>query len=117
MRFLVDAYLPTALCAALRARGFDTLHTRELPAGNETPDTEINRLSIEQSWIVISKDTDFYYSHILHGKPFKLLLIRTGNLDRKSLVTLFERNLDQIIHLLAESTLVELDYSTVKAIL
>ena len=116
MKFLIDAHLPAALCLALRSRGHGTIQTRELPGGNATADTEINRLSVEQSLIVISKDTDFYYSHVLHGKPFKLLLVRTGNLDRKSLVTLFERNLDEIIRLLTDNTLVELDYISVKAI-
>jgi len=27
--------------------------------------------------VVVTKDTDFYYSHLLHGRPWKLVLVRT----------------------------------------
>jgi predicted nuclease of predicted toxin-antitoxin system len=29
--------------------------------------------------VVVTKDTDFYHSHVLQRKPWKLLLVRTGN--------------------------------------
>jgi predicted nuclease of predicted toxin-antitoxin system len=44
MKFIVDAHLPKTLAYSLREKGFDVLHTSELPAGNDTSDTEINRL-------------------------------------------------------------------------
>ena len=30
--------------------------------------------------VVVTKDTDFYYSHLLHGRPWKLVLVCIGNL-------------------------------------
>lgn len=41
MKFIVDAQLPKSLAYALREKGFDAIHTSELPDGNETTDAEI----------------------------------------------------------------------------
>jgi predicted nuclease of predicted toxin-antitoxin system len=117
VKFLVDAHLPFALCSILRTRGHDAVHTRELPDQNATSDAAINDLSMAENRVVISKDTDFYYSHLLHGKPFKLLQVRTGNLGRRELVGLFERNLDELLNALETSTLVEMDRGSVRAVL
>jgi predicted nuclease of predicted toxin-antitoxin system len=114
VKFLFDAHLPYALCTLIRRRGLEAIHTRELPAGNATSDAAVSELSIREKWIVVSKDTDFYYLHLLHGKPFKLLLVRTGNLDRKSLVRLFEQHLDEVFVLLEKNTLVEIDRGAVR---
>jgi len=78
MKFLLDAHLPPGLGALLQAAGHEALHTVELPAQNRTPDEVINNLSLKDQRVVVSKDTDFYYSHLLHQKPWKLLLVRTG---------------------------------------
>lgn len=48
-------------------------HTRQLPAENRTTDLAINLLSAKEKRVVISKDTDFYYSHLLRKQPFNLI--------------------------------------------
>jgi len=58
MKFIVDAQLPVALAGFLRDNGFDGIHTKELPNGNETLDSEINALSIAENRIVGSKDRE-----------------------------------------------------------
>ena len=80
MNFLVDAQLPRRVCAILAQHGHNAIHTRELPTGNATKDSLINEISISEQRVVVSKDSDFFYSHVLHGRPWKLLLIKTGNL-------------------------------------
>jgi len=97
MNFLVDAHLPRGICSLLNAAGHEALHTSQLPAGNQTTDQIINEISTKELRVVISKDTDFYYSHLLKQQPWKLLLVRTGNLRAKELITLFERQLPRII--------------------
>lgn len=62
MKFIVDAQIPKTLAYFLREKGFDALHTSELPNGNDTTDAEINHLSLAENRIVISKDGDFYDS-------------------------------------------------------
>jgi predicted nuclease of predicted toxin-antitoxin system len=39
MKFLVDAQLPVRLARFLQGAGYDTIHTRDLPLKNTTPDT------------------------------------------------------------------------------
>ena len=116
MKFLVDAHLPPSLCTLLRAAGHDALHTTELPAQNKTPDRVINELSVAEERVVVSKDTDFYYSHILHQRPWKLLLVRTGNIRTRELKELFERQLAAIVRALETHSLVELGRTSVQGV-
>jgi uncharacterized protein (DUF433 family) len=46
----------------------------------ETTDREINEVSIRESRVVATKDSDFVDSLLLHRQPFKLLLVTTGNI-------------------------------------
>ncbi len=116
MNFIVDAHVPPGICALLRAAGHDAIHTRELPDGNRTLDKVINEISVQEKRVVVSKDIDFYHSHLLERKPYKLLLIRTGNIGVRSLKELFERNLPQIVKALDQNSLVELDRAKVSVI-
>jgi len=116
MKFLVDAHLPPGLCALLRAAGHDAIHTSHLPAQNKTSDQVINELSLTDTRVVISKDTDFYYSHVLHDRPWKLLLVRTGNIRARDLKELFQRQLPAILQALEKNSLVELDRASVQIV-
>jgi len=116
MKFLVDAHLPPRLCALLQAGGHDAMHTSVLPARNMTPDRIINELSVAEQRVVISKDTDFYYSHLLQQRPWKLLLVRTGNIRTSELYGLFQRQLPAIVAALQQHTLVELDRTSVQLV-
>ncbi|MFN0129069.1 MAG: DUF5615 family PIN-like protein [Verrucomicrobiales bacterium] len=116
MNFLVDAHLPPGLCTVLFTAGHDAIHTSGLPAHNATPDRVINELSFAGQRVVISKDTDFYYSHVLHQRPWKLLLVRTGNIGTRELKELFERQLPAIIQALGKNSLVELDRTSVQVV-
>jgi predicted nuclease of predicted toxin-antitoxin system len=113
MRFLVDAHLPRGLCAMLAQHGHDATHTLDLPAGNATKDRVINQLSFDEQRVVVSKDADFFYSHLLHSRPWKLLLVKTGNISTRELRALFERNLPVIEVAFQTHTLVELDRAAV----
>lgn len=113
MKFLVDAQVPPALCAVLSRHGHEVIHTRDLPGGNQSKDGVLNALSASEQRVVISKDTDFYFSHLLHQRPWKLLLVRTGNIGRRELCELIGRNLPEIVSALQTHTLVELDRKSV----
>lgn len=116
MKFVVDAHLPPGLCGVLQSAGHDAVHTRSLPAQNRTPDEVINELSIREQRVVITKDSDFYHSHLLHGRPWKLLLVRTGNIRTSELKALFQQHLPAIVAVLDQNSLVELDRQAVKVI-
>lgn len=116
MKFLVDAQLPPRLCEVLQAAGHDVIHTSQLTAHNRTPDEIINQISLTEKRVVVTKDSDFYHSHLLLGKPWKLLLVRTGNIRTRELAALFERHLATIIAAFDNNSLVELDRLAVQVI-
>ncbi|MEP7213442.1 MAG: DUF5615 family PIN-like protein [Acidobacteriota bacterium] len=96
MNFLVDAQLPKRLALWLNKHGFDTVHTLDLPLQNRTPDSEINRMSIDEDRVVITKDADFVDSFLVQGVPWKLLLVSTGNIRNSELEVLFQSNVRNI---------------------
>lgn len=116
MNFLVDAHLPAGLCNLLRRSAHDVVHTNTLAAGNRTPDPEIAEFSLRDRRVVVTKDTDFYHSHLVGGKPWKLLLVRTGNIRTRDLVALFERHLPDILAALEDHSLVELDRRALRVV-
>jgi len=75
MKFLVDAQLPYGIALLLRDKGFDALHTNDLPDKERTSDNQIRSISISENRIVITKDYDFVDSHILIKIPKKLLIV------------------------------------------
>ena len=86
------------------------------PAGNRSKDGVLNAISASEQRVVISKDADFYFSHLLHGRPWKLPLVRTGNIGRRDLCDLIERNLAAILAALDSHTLVEIDRHSVRPV-
>lgn len=80
MRFLVDVQLPSKLCEILETAGLDSIHVDSLPKGDETTDREITVRADQEDLIVVTKDSDFYHSHMILGQPKRLLLITTGNI-------------------------------------
>jgi len=109
MKFLVDAQLPRRLCAWLREAGYDVTHTLDLPLGNRTPDSTILDIAERERRIVVTKDDDFVQSHLISGRPEKLLLIATGNIANVELETLLRANLAAIAQELESANFVEID--------
>ena len=108
MKFLIDAQLPRRLCQVFQGLGHEALHTLDLPAATRTPDPEINRLSIEDQRVVVTKDSDFVDSFLLRRQPYKLLLVTTGNIHNKELLKLLNAQAGQIVNLLTQYDCVEL---------
>jgi predicted nuclease of predicted toxin-antitoxin system len=108
IRFLVDAQLPKKLARLLEEAGYDTFHTLDLPEGNRTKDQEINRRSIEEKRIVVTKDEDFVESLLISDKPYKLLIVRTGNITNRELLALVERSIPRITQAFLENRLIEI---------
>ncbi len=108
MKFLVDSQLPIRLAIFLQANDYDTLHTRDLPQQNATSDSQINEISIQQERIVITKDSDFVDSFMTIQKPFKLLLITTGNIKNSELEQIFTNNLSMLVNLFQHHDYIEI---------
>ncbi len=108
MNFLVDAHLPRRLAFRLRDAGHDALHTLDLPKRNRTPDTEIYEISARERRVVITKDADFVNSFLLARKPYKLLLISTGNIKNADLEALLVPQISAIAVAFAPHDYIEL---------
>lgn len=116
MNFLIDAHLPFAIGRLLKEKGQKVLHTNELPLGNATDDKAIISFSMQEKSVVVTKDLDFYHSFTARRVPYKLLLLKTGNLKKAKLTDLFERNLITILEALKENGLVELTEERIKIV-
>lgn len=116
MKFLVDAHLPPSLCKVLTQHGHDAIHTLDLPAENATKDNVINQISVNKERIVVSKDSDFFYSHLVLGRPWKLVMVKTGNISTQDLCALFERHVSELETALTQHSLVEIDRIAVRPI-
>ena len=81
----------------MRETGHDTIHTLDLPDRNRTSDEIVNDLSARDLRVVITKDTDFVDSFLLLNRPYKLLLITTGNIGNADLERLFVAQLPMIV--------------------
>ncbi len=92
MKVIVDSQLPKLLAIILSELGHESIHTINLPNGDESSDTETINYSLENDLIVITKDSDFFHSHILFEKPRKLLFVNTGNIKNRQLLDLFRKN-------------------------
>ena len=108
MKFIIDAQLPKLLAQWLRERGYDAIHTLELPDKNRTGDDIINQISLLEKRIVISKDSDFYNRYFRKVEPYKLIYLTTGNIPNPELLTLFEKNLERIISAIEYNYVVEI---------
>lgn len=113
MKLLVDAQLPRRVALWLNSSGHDTVRTLDLPLGNKTQDQTINQLSVDEERIVATKDADFVNSFRLHGRPWKLLLISTGNIPNVELEKLLRANLSKLESIFAsDGEFVEFNRST-----
>lgn len=109
MNFLVDAQLPRRMTVWLAAAGCNAIHTLDLPDANRTSDEQINDAADVEQRIVVTKDADFVDSHLLRGRPAKLLLISTGNISNRELEALVVPLLPDIVREFGSHSFLELD--------
>ncbi|MSR57493.1 MAG: hypothetical protein EXS05_07455 [Planctomycetaceae bacterium] len=108
MKLLIDAQLPRRLADWFIALGHDAVHTLQLPAGNRTTDSELNRLAMVERRIVVTKDSDFVDSFLVTGLPQQLLLVATGNIHNSALLKRFAVALQQLDSAFQSARFVEL---------
>lgn len=108
IRVWVDAQLPPALAAWLRAEGVNAVHVLELGMLS-SPDADIFAAARRDHAIVITKDEDFLRLLERHGPPPQVVWITVGNVRNARLRELIERHWASIAsQLVAGEPLVEL---------
>ena len=113
MTFLIDAQLPRRLATHLQQSGLEVTHTLQLPEGNRTTDRDLIALSIASQAVLVTKDSDFVQSFLLKKEPWKLLLVSTGNISNDELLTLFERNIEQVVRHLRTFDFIEINQTSI----
>ncbi|HEV2831821.1 MAG TPA: DUF5615 family PIN-like protein [Hanamia sp.] len=114
MKFLLDAQLPPSLKQLFVKKGFDCIHTLDLEDGNDTSDKIINKISVAEQRIVITKDSDFYDSFIIKNKPYKLILVKLGNTSKKEVIQFFNDHFEEIIKKLKVESMILLSKERIK---
>ena len=114
MKFIVDAHLPKTLCTFLQEKNFDAIHTSELINQNLSTDEEINLISMQEQRILITKDSDFYYSYLLKRTPHKLILLRIGNCSKAELISIFQQHFDKIENYISTAGMSEVYRTTIE---
>jgi predicted nuclease of predicted toxin-antitoxin system len=108
VNFLVDAQLPRRATGWLAAAGCNAVHTLDLPDGNRTTDVQLLDVSDREQRILVTKDADFVDSHLLRGRPAKLLLVSTGNISNRDLEAVFVPLIPDILREFRAHTFLEL---------
>lgn len=115
MKFIVDAQLPKQLSAFLTKRGCDSIHTLDLPLQNSTPDHFITKVCETEKRALVTKDREFVDSHLISGKPAKLLFVSTGNISNPALLKIVDRNIDRICELFQTVSFIEVSSDEITA--
>jgi predicted nuclease of predicted toxin-antitoxin system len=108
MKFLIDAQLPRRMTGWLGSAGCDAVHTLDLPDKNRTTDEQVIECADRDQRVVVTKDADFVNSHLLNGRPAKLLLVSTGNISNRELEQLVVRLIPDLIREFQTSSFLEL---------
>ena len=100
------------MCQWFSAGGCDAVHTLDLPRQNprqnKTPDVDITKFADQNERIVVTKDDDFVDSHLLLGRPARLLLISTGNISNDEPQALVVAHRDDMVAEFRSAAFVEL---------
>ena len=78
-RLLIDENLPFSL---VRLLSVDCVHASEIAA--QASDTVLWNTARKNSWMVLTRDTDFFDRLLLHGAPPKVIWVRLGNVRKIS---------------------------------
>lgn len=96
-RFLIDQQLPQALARRLVELGHDARHIKEYPRGTTMSDPKVARIADSECRAVVTKDNDFRVSHLLDGRPRRLVHMTCGNISTRDLLQLVESHLDAFV--------------------
>ena len=102
MKLLLDANISWRLTTVLSAHFGECVHVNKTELPRPAKDTEIWNYAAANGYTIITQDADFLHFFETKGFPPKVVLLRVGNIDRKTA----ERILLQ-----AKSSIVDLENS------
>jgi len=108
VKWPIDAQLPRRLATRLTELGHDAVHSRDLPRGNRSTDSDLCKIADASGRILVSKDRDFLDSFYINGLPLQLLWVTVGNATNTDLLKLLESMLPDLQQAFAHSTCIEI---------
>ena len=84
MKLLLDANISWRLTAVLAEHFGDCVHVNKTELPKPAKDTEIWNYAIANGYTIITQDSDFLHLFETNGFPPKVILLRVGNIDRKT---------------------------------
>lgn len=103
MKFLVDNQLPAALARWLNSQGYSALHVLDIGL-DAVDDAVIWQRTIEENWILISKDEDFFHMANQPDATVQVIWVRLGNCRKQALLDAFDKLMPQLISALQTGT-------------
>ena len=95
MKLVFDQNLSFKLISILDSVFPGSKHVKDFGlTGND--DEAIWVLALEQSFVIVSKDTDFLHRSLLRGHPPKVIQLRVGNCSTRHIHELFIREEETI---------------------
>lgn len=95
MKFLVDNQLPSALAKFLVSHGHQATHVLDVGLDGAT-DTDIWKFADANSFVLITKDEDFFQRASRPDAAVQVVWVRLGNCRTTALLSTFDSLLSQI---------------------
>ena len=95
MKLLYDENLSPKLVVALADIFPDSVHVARMGLGSGS-DNDVWEFAKNNSFILVSKDSDFYDKSVLFGHPPKIIWIRRGNCSNRHIQLLLRNKADVI---------------------
>jgi len=93
---LLDANLSWRSVAVLKKHYNDCLHVDDTPLPFPAKDIEIWDYARKKGMVIVTNDEDFLYLSSFKGFPPKVLLLKTGNQNRKFIEQILINRMEQI---------------------
>jgi len=84
MKLLLDANLSWRLAAVLTEHFGECVHINKTELPKPAKDVEIWHYAAKNGYTIITQDSDFLHLFETKGFPPKIILLRVGNMDRKT---------------------------------
>jgi len=84
MKLLLDANISWRLTAVLSEHFGECVHVNKTELPKPAKDTEIWNYAAANGYTIITQDSDFLNLFETKGFPPKIVLLRVGNIDRKT---------------------------------
>ena len=97
MNVLCDVHIALKVVRFFQSKNVKAMHVNDLPDSCYSSDKDICKFADQNNFVVVTKDSDFLDTYLVHQTPKSLIKINLGNVSTSELIAIFERHLDFFI--------------------